>query len=97
MKYTPSSTARCRTRCAVARSFGSPHTPAPVRRMAPKPMRLTTNFPASAIVPEAAAGVALPGMLFPPRNELIHPTLQELLGVGVRNTDLCIEERIVHR
>src|ERR1700674_4684522 len=55
MKLTPNSTARRRTAIAVARSFGGPQTPSPVRRMAPKPRRLTVSSPPRAIVPLPAA------------------------------------------
>src|SRR6202795_83746 len=51
----PSSTARRRTAIAVAGSFGGPQIPSPVRRMAPKPRRLTVSSPPSKIVPLLAA------------------------------------------
>src|SRR4051794_8016303 len=57
MKFTPSSTARRRTRTASSRSAGGPHTPLPVRRIAPKPRRLTVRSPPSLNVPDAAATV----------------------------------------
>src|SRR5271155_355169 len=55
MKFTPSSTARRNTRTASSRSAGGPHTPLPVRRMAPKPSRLTVRSPPSVNVPDAWA------------------------------------------
>src|SRR5579859_813932 len=45
MRFTPSSTARLRTRRASAGSLGSPQTPGPVMRMAPKPRRWTGRSP----------------------------------------------------
>src|ERR1019366_7542956 len=55
MKWTPKSTARRRMAIAVARSFGGPQIPSPVRRIAPKPRRLTVSSPPSSIVPAVAA------------------------------------------
>src|SRR3954468_2746687 len=55
MWLTPSSTARRSTACAVSTSSGRPQMPGPVRRMAPKPRRLTSISPAIAKVPEAVA------------------------------------------
>src|SRR3954454_14827857 len=55
MWLTPSSTARRRTACAFSTSSGRPQMPGPVRRIAPKPRRLTSSSPAIAKVPEAAA------------------------------------------
>src|SRR6185436_4484728 len=55
MKLTPNSTARRRTAIAVAGSLGCPQIPSPVRRMAPKPRRLTVSSPPRAIVPLMAA------------------------------------------
>src|SRR5678815_975423 len=59
MRFTPSSTARRSTRCALARSGGSPQMPWPVSRIAPKPIRRTTRSPPSVIEPAAAAGSSL--------------------------------------
>src|ERR1022692_1905627 len=55
MKLTPNSTARRRTAIAAARSFGGPQIPSPVRRIAPKPRRLTVSSLPSSIVPAVAA------------------------------------------
>src|ERR1700722_406121 len=55
MKLTPNSTARRRTAIAAARSFGGPQIPSPVRRIAPKPRRLTVSSSPSLMVPAAAA------------------------------------------
>src|SRR3954453_18501715 len=55
MWLTPSSPARRRTACAVSTSSGRPQMPGPVRRIAPKPRRLTSISPAIAKVPEAVA------------------------------------------
>src|SRR5712692_3278219 len=51
MKLTPSSIARRRTAIAAAGSFGGPQIPSPVRRIAPKPRRLTVSSPPSEMVP----------------------------------------------
>jgi hypothetical protein len=53
-KFTPSSTARCRTRLACPRSLGLPQAESPHRRIAPKPNRLTVKSPRP-IVPATAA------------------------------------------
>src|SRR6059036_1002563 len=45
MKLTPSSTARRKTFFALSRSGGQPQIPSPVRRIAPKPRRLTNRSP----------------------------------------------------
>src|SRR4029077_13587425 len=45
MKFTPSSTARRKTFLAFSRSGGQPQIPSPVRRIAPKPSRLTKRSP----------------------------------------------------
>src|SRR3954471_7808694 len=55
MWFTPSSTARRSTAIAPWRSAGGPGVPGPVRRIAPKPRRLTSSSPAIAKVPEAVA------------------------------------------
>src|SRR5258707_5839174 len=55
IKLTPSSTARLRTRRASSGSLGSPQIPGPVRRMVPKPNRLTFRSPPRVNVPVAAA------------------------------------------
>src|SRR5262249_17060700 len=57
MKFTPSSTARRNTRTHSSRSAGGPHTPLPVRRMAPKPSRLAGRSPPRVNVPDAWATV----------------------------------------
>src|SRR6266446_165829 len=45
MKLTPSSRARRKTFFAFSRSGGQPQIPSPVRRIAPKPSRLTNRSP----------------------------------------------------
>src|SRR5271169_1308976 len=55
MKLTPNSMARRRTAIALAGSLGGPQIPSPVRRMAPKPRRLTVSSPPSERVPLLAA------------------------------------------
>src|SRR6185312_3977745 len=55
MKFTPRRTARCNTLTAVATSGGSPQTPRPVMRMAPKPRRLTSRSAPRTSCPAAAA------------------------------------------
>src|SRR5437762_5686989 len=45
MKFTPSSTARRKTFFAFSRSGGQPQIPSPVKRIAPKPSRLTNRSP----------------------------------------------------
>ena len=55
MRLTPSSTARRSTRRASSGSSGSPKIPRPVRRMAPKPNRLTMRSPPKENVPAGAA------------------------------------------
>src|ERR1017187_1216154 len=55
MKLTPNSTAPRRKAIAAARSFGGPQIPSPVRRIAPKPRRLTVSSLPSSIVPAVAA------------------------------------------
>ena len=45
--------ARRNTRTASSRSTGGPHTPLPVRRMAPYPSRLTVRSPPRVNVPDA--------------------------------------------
>src|ERR1700722_9880723 len=60
MKLTPSSTTRRSVAMACSRLDGSPQTPGPVIRIAPKPRRLTVRSPPTSIVPAAAAvGCAL--------------------------------------
>jgi hypothetical protein len=55
MRFIPSSTARRSTRRACSGSSGSPKIPRPVRRIAPKPMRLTRRSPPKGNVPASAA------------------------------------------
>ena len=55
IKFTPRSGSRFRTRFASSRSFGSPHTPSPVMRIAPKPSRCTVRSPPMEKVPLALA------------------------------------------
>src|ERR1700687_3705913 len=69
MKLTPSSTARRRTAIAVAGSLGGPQIPSPVRRMAPKPRRLTVSSPPRSIVPLSADRLVFFSLMF-----LLHRT-----------------------
>src|SRR5438445_47471 len=55
MKLIPRSSARRSTRLHSSRSAGSPQIPSPVRRMAPKPKRLTGRSPPMSMVPASAA------------------------------------------
>src|SRR5271165_3600102 len=55
MKSTPRSGWRFSVRIASARSSGGPQTPLPTMRMAPKPSRLTSNFPPMRKRPDCAA------------------------------------------
>src|SRR5258706_15735575 len=85
MKLTPNSMARRRTAIAVAGSLGGPQIPSPVRRMAPKPRRLTVSSPPKEIVPAAAANrlvvVSLISILQRPRfvrRRLVHSAVCQL-------------------
>src|SRR5215469_7197035 len=62
MKLTPLATTWRRRAMAAAGSGGSPQTPAPVMRIAPKPRRLTVRSPPKVMVPAAAGPelVAIP-------------------------------------
>src|SRR3954468_9227675 len=101
MWLTPSSTARRSTACAVSTSSGRPQMPGPVRRMAPKPRRLTSISPAIAKVPEAVAvGMArgLPSedrqvALELPRADL-HPVVLPLLALDL---DVAVEHVLAER
>src|SRR5579859_8089280 len=59
MKLTSSSTARRSTASALFRSFGGPHTPSPVRRIAPKPRRFTDSSPPRDTCPANFAEISL--------------------------------------
>src|ERR1700734_905797 len=59
MKLTSSATARRSASLARSRSGGSPQTPGPVIRIAPKPSRFTVRSPPTPILP-AAAAVGIP-------------------------------------
>ncbi len=54
IRFTPSSMARLRTARAPSGSAGSPQTPLPVIRFAPKPRRFTVRSPPTAKVSMAA-------------------------------------------
>src|SRR4029453_2652099 len=58
MKLTPSSTARRKTFFAFSRSGGQPQIPSPVKRIAPKPSRLTKRSPPNSNVESLASGSA---------------------------------------
>src|SRR5579863_886267 len=66
MKLTPSSTARRRTASAPLRSFGGPHIPSPVRRIAPKPRRWTESLLPSETFPARIAEISFALILFYP-------------------------------
>src|SRR6266478_6003674 len=70
MKLTPNSMARRRTAIAVAGSLGGPQTPSPVRRMAPKPRRLTVSSLPREIVPLPAADPFIVCSLISPPGDL---------------------------
>src|ERR1035438_590264 len=74
MKLTPKSTARRRMAIAVARAFGGPQIPSPVRRMAPKPKRLTGSSPPSSAALAGAADrlVAFLVLSFPVHSPSMH-------------------------
>jgi hypothetical protein len=81
-QHTSSSTARRSTRRACSGSSGSPKIPRPVRRIAPKPMRLTRRSPPKENVPAAAAfGLAswsvmrLPSVSYRTDSNAVHPHL----------------------
>src|SRR5271156_4331749 len=77
MKLTPSSTTRRSVAMACSRLGGSPQTPGPVIRIAPKPRRLTVRSPPTSMVPAAAAvGCALtPYLLMPTGSQNAHGQL----------------------
>src|SRR6266446_3527290 len=58
MKLTPSSRARRKTFFAFSRSGGQPQIPSPVRRIAPKPSRLTNRSPPNKNVSLLLLGLA---------------------------------------
>src|ERR1700720_2797239 len=67
MKFIASSTARRSTRRASSGSWGSPQTPGPVIRMAPKPSLWTGRSPPMANVPVAAALIVARVLIQPNR------------------------------
>src|SRR5260221_8136568 len=73
MKLIPKPMARRRTAIAALRSLGGPQIPSPVRRMAPKPRRLTVSSPPKSIVPQSAADrlVAFSLMFFLQRRSFV--------------------------
>src|SRR3954451_13594431 len=58
MKSTPRPESRSSTRTASSRFGGSPQMPGPVRRIAPKPRRVTSRSPPIVKVPEPVAEIA---------------------------------------
>src|SRR5437773_4243269 len=91
MKLTPSSTARRKTFFAPSRSGGQPQIPSPVKRIAPKPRRLTNRSPpnknvsALLLALAAATSFANPPVKTPAAPAAIAPK-------NVRRvTSLCIE------
>src|SRR5438128_739321 len=90
MKLTPSSTARRKTFFAFSRSGGQPQIPSPVRRIAPKPSRLTKRSPPNWNVESRASGTAARILCNPPVR-----TPAALAESAVKNlrrvTSLCIE------
>src|SRR6478609_7927741 len=101
MWLTPRSTARRRTARALSTSAGGPVIPGPVRRIAPKPRRLTSSSPAIGKVPDAAAvGMAadLPSedrevALELPRADL-HAVVLPLLALDL---DVAVEHVLAER
>jgi hypothetical protein len=55
IRFTPSSTARRKTRIPSSRSLGDPQKPEAMIRIAPKPRRATSSSPPSRKVPETRA------------------------------------------
>src|SRR5882724_7709270 len=90
MKLTPSSTARRKTFFAPSRSGGQPQIPSPVRRIAPKPSRLTKRSPPNWNVESRASGIAARSFDTPPVKTPAAPA--EIAPKNVRRvTSLCIE------
>src|SRR6266550_3708622 len=99
MKLTPSSTARRKTFFAFSRSGGQPQIPSPVRRIAPKPSRLTSISPPSKsvllllmlmLMLPLASGIAAISLGNPPVRA--PAALAESAVKNVRRvTSLCIE------
>src|SRR5881397_1287721 len=91
MKLTPSSTARRKTFFAFSRSGGQPQIPSPVRRIAPKPRRLTNRSPPNKNLSSLllASGIAAISLGNPPVRTLA--VLAESAAKNVRRvTSLCI-------
>src|SRR5438128_9486370 len=90
MKLTPSSPARCKTFFAFSRSGGQPQIPSPVRRIAPKPSRLTKRSPPNKNVSSLVLAAAAKNFGSPPvRTPAV---LAESAAKNVRRvTSLCIE------
>src|ERR1700733_11293169 len=85
MKFTPNSTAWRSTERARARSFGGPHTPSPVMRMAPKPRRCTFNSPSSEKLPLRFAETDFTDVLISsPWNDVKHSNSNGL-GQKIKN------------
>src|SRR5437870_5245965 len=97
MKLTPSSTARRKTFFAFSRSGGQPQIPSPVKRIAPKPSRLTKRSPPSRnvllllmLMLPLASGIAARSFGNPPVRTPAAPA--EIVPKNVRRvTSLCIE------
>src|SRR5206468_3626231 len=90
MQLTPSSTARRKTFFAPSRSGGQPQIPSPVRRIAPKPSRLTKRSPPNRNVESLASGIAAISLGNPPVRT--PAALAERAAKNVRRvTSLCIE------
>src|SRR5439155_7602290 len=91
MKLTPSSTARRKTFFALSRSGGQPQIPSPVRRIAPKPRRLTNRSPPNKNLSSLllASGIAAISLGNPPVRT--PAALAESAAKNVRRvTSLCI-------
>src|SRR2546429_6750637 len=91
MKLTPSSTARRKTFFALSRSGGHPQLPSPVRRIAPKPRRLTNRSPPNKNLSSLllASGIAAISLGNPPVRT--PAALAESAAKNVRRvTSLCI-------
>src|SRR6266480_4704310 len=90
MKLTPNSTARRKTFFAPSRSGGQPQIPSPVRRIAPKPSRLTNRSPPNSNVESRASGTVARILCNPPVKTPAAVAESAVKNVR-RVTSLCIE------
>src|SRR5437762_10744660 len=92
MKSTPSSTARRKTFFAFSRSGGQPQIPSPVKRIAPKPSRLTNRSPPNWNVESRACDAAATIFSNPPVR-----TPAALAEITPKNVRLFIADKICCR